>query len=117
MSFTSTLKEKHYVIRLSGNLDLFSASKFKIAMRQFIEDMEKTSKKLPLVFDLSEVKYIDSPGIAALIDLKRFFDEKGIGHAYINITEGVEKVMQLTELINYLPIYSSETKALEDLLE
>ena len=62
MTHTVTTRGKLQILALSGEIDMQSSP----AVRQLILDLVK--KKTAVVIDLSAVKYMDSSGVATLVE-------------------------------------------------
>ena len=75
MTHTVTTRGKLQVLALSGEIDMQSSP----AVRQVILDLVK--KKSPLVVDLSAVKYMDSSGVATLVEGLQ--NSKKLGQSFV----------------------------------
>ena len=89
-----------FVISLDGELDEFSASSAKDILDRLILDNINAKK---IIFDLSEITFMDSTGIGLLIGrykkIKQFDKQVYISGA----TVAAEKVLQLAGLYNIMP--------------
>jgi stage II sporulation protein AA (anti-sigma F factor antagonist) len=75
--------------RIAGELDLGTVSKLRDALTPFVGDGEVT-------LDLSELTFIDSTGIHALLDVARSQDGKKL--ILESPTEPVRRVLEILEL-------------------
>ncbi|RKY04092.1 hypothetical protein DRP77_04775 [Candidatus Poribacteria bacterium] len=98
------------VIELSGDLDAFTVQKLRNRLNELIEGGARK-----IVLKLSELKFINSASIGALVNrLKRLRELKG----ELVIAEPSERVGRIITLVGggrIFNIYSSETEAIEDL--
>jgi len=65
-----------------------------------------------LAANLAEVKYIDSSGIASLLEVLKESRNKGKKFVLFGLTPGVREVLQLTRLTGVFEIYESEDEVL-----
>ena len=89
-----------FIISLDGELDEFTASSAKDILDRLILDNINSKK---IIFDLSEITFMDSTGIGLLIGrykkIKQFDRQVYISGA----TVAAEKVIQLAGLYNIMP--------------
>ena len=81
------------VITCKGDLDAFYAEEFKEKALASVADKEKD-----ILFDASELTYIDSTGLGALIAIYNVQRQKGRGLKVIHVPETVEKLFRITRL-------------------
>ena len=86
------------LIRLRGEVDLSWSQQ----VREAVLDAQKLSRKVGVV--LSEVSYIDSSGIAALVEGFQNARTKQGGFALVAISTAVRLVLELARLDRVLPI-------------
>lgn len=75
MTHTVTTRGKLQILALSGEIDMQSSP----AVRQLILDLVKT--KVPVVIDLSAVRYMDSSGVATLVEGLQ--NSKKLGQSFV----------------------------------
>ncbi|MDH7600683.1 MAG: STAS domain-containing protein [Armatimonadota bacterium] len=98
------------IIRLTGELDAYTSSRFKEVM---INTLEKGCTNL--VVSLADVEYIDSSGLGALVGgLKRVSERSG-KLVLVGARPQVRKVFEITGLEKVFPIYRNESEAVESL--
>ena len=98
------------VLELFGDIDIYSSSDLKDAM---ISQIDFGAKRI--IINMEEVHYIDSSGIGVFISVLGTFKKVNGKIGLIKITEPVKKVLELTKLTSYLPIYNTESEAIEKL--
>lgn len=89
------------VIRLSGDVDLHSSPQ----ARQAILDAVKAGK--PLLVDLSGVSYMDSSGVASLVEGYQTARKQGIEFGITGPAAPAMSVLRLARLDKVFPIHAS----------
>jgi anti-sigma B factor antagonist len=87
-------------VALKGDCDLYAAPSFAIAMRDRIA---KGSKRLR--FDLSEIEYLDSSGVGAIIRILQEGRLRGIELRFRGVKGTPRKVLRMS---NILPLLHEE---------
>lgn len=96
------------LIRLRGEVDLSWSQQ----VRQAVLEALTTSQRVGVV--LSEVSYIDSSGIAALVEGFQNARSKGSGFALVAVSDSVRAVLELARLDRVFPIVA-DIEAIPDL--
>ena len=86
------------LIRLRGEVDLSRSQQVREAVLKALG----TSQRVGVV--LSEVSYIDSSGIAALVEGFQNARSKGSGFALVAVSDAVRAVLELARLDRVFPI-------------
>ncbi|HET9031371.1 MAG TPA: STAS domain-containing protein [Dokdonella sp.] len=86
------------LIRLTGEVDLSWSQQ----VREAVLDALQKSRRVGVV--LSEVSYIDSSGIAALVEGFQGARSKGSGFALVAVSDAVRAVLELARLDQVFPI-------------
>ena len=81
------------VIKASGEVDLYSSPKLRETILKVISKADKA-----LGVDLSEVVYMDSSGVATLVEGLKASGKKGKTFALLAPSQSVMKVLQLSRL-------------------
>ena len=89
------------VVRLSGDVDLHSSPK----ARQAILDCLKL--KSPLLVDLSAVSYMDSSGVASLVEGYQSAKKLGLEFGLAGVAQPAMNVLKLARLDRVFPIHAS----------
>ncbi len=95
------------VICVTGDVDLFTAPDLKIIMNEYLKKHKR------LILSLCDVKYIDSSGIGLLLHLFSECTTKNVHITFCDIQETVFKIIKLTQLHNFLPLFSSVETSIE----
>ena len=95
------------VIYVTGDVDLYSSPQ----LRETILDLFQNRSQERVIVDLSKVEYIDSSGIASLVEgLQEAKRRKG-RFVLTGLNEGPRHVLELTRLLNVFEIAKSEEEA------
>jgi anti-sigma B factor antagonist len=94
-----------WVIRLGGELDLYNSDKLRTALR---EVTDKAPERL--VLDLSEVEFIDSTALGALIEARAAIPDRGL----LLAAPGREtrRALQVSGLDRHLQVHDTVDAAL-----
>ena len=95
----SETREGYVLVRLSGEVDLSWSQQ----VRKAILDALGASPKVGV--ELSEVSYIDSSGIAALVEGFQSAREKGQKFGLVAASKAVMAVLQLARLDRVFPMF------------
>ncbi len=96
---TTTLREGPRLLTVEGEMDLYNADEFKKAVSILLADGSES-----IVIDLSELTYIDSSGIGALLFTVTQARAKNLPVCFVGVTGSVRTVIELTSLLGFLPI-------------
>lgn len=97
------------VIAASGDIDLYTSPKLREAI------IDSIRKKLsPIVVNLTEVTYIDSSGVATLVEGLQLGKEYGGKLKLAGVSERVFEVLKLARLDQIFDIFDTEAEALGD---
>jgi anti-sigma B factor antagonist len=88
----STLNEIT-VLRVSGDVDMNEATSFRQALRQVSHTAQRG-----VIVTLGQVPFIDSAGIAVLIEGLKWSRERGVTFVLSDLTPPVQLVIELTRL-------------------
>lgn len=94
------------VLKLEGEIDIYSSSDVKDSIINSIDSGVKN-----IIIDLENVSYIDSSGIGAFISSLAAIKKIGGKMCFIQVSESVKKVFELTRLTNFFKIYKNEEEA------
>lgn len=86
-------RDHAYVVKVAGEVDLYSSPELRKAITGTVPKAESLA-----AVDLSAVTYMDSSGVATLVEGLRESDKKGIAFALIAPSQAVMKVLSLSRL-------------------
>jgi len=96
------------LIRIAGRLDAKSAHRLFSHCREKIQGGHRH-----LIINLSQVSFVASSGIGTLLALTEELKQVGGSLRLVELSEPVESVVRLLNLVQFLSIDASEDKALE----
>ncbi len=87
------------VLVVTGDVDMESSPKLR-------DEIKKTIKKKPthLKLQLTGVPYIDSSGIAVLIEGMKWTQKKKVAYALVDISDSVRDVLQMSKLLSVFTV-------------
>lgn len=103
-------KEKNIIIRLAGELDLYTVNNLKIVLER---EMEAKGIK-NLILNLGKVNFIDSSGIGLILGKYKALTEHGGKVAAVDLLPVVKRIFELSGLLKIIPIYDTESQAVSD---
>ena len=92
-----------YRISLSGNFVMEIAEEFNLLSNTLIAGGTRN-----IVFDLTDLKYIDSTGIGIFINLTKQVRAKGGELVFFNVHSKVLEIFQLVKLNDFIPFFRGE---------
>jgi len=94
---------EHKIVAVSGEVDLYNVSELKKALFN-ITNGEFSS----VIVDMSDVNYMDSSGIGALVAGQKKMRANNGKFALLNIHEDVLNILKLATLDKFFKIYEHE---------
>jgi len=94
------------IVDVHGHIDLGTSPALRKTMLESLKNGDC------LAANLAEVKYIDSSGIASLLEVLKEAKSKGKKFVMFGLTAGVREVLQLTRLTGVFEIYATEDEVL-----
>jgi anti-anti-sigma factor len=104
---TREVKDNCQVIRLTGLLDAFSEATFSKVLGNLIDE-----KPNQVILDLSQIEFLDSSGLGALVQLAKKAQNAG-GSFQIVANPRVKQTVKLVRLETFLSLQNSLEIALE----
>ena len=96
------------VVALAGDVDLDSSPRVRTAL------LDCVGVKPAVLVDMSRVSYIDSSGVASLVEAFQNARKSETGFALVDVSEGALRVLELARLDKVFTIYSTLAEGLED---
>ncbi len=108
MQISARQSEGGIILDLSGDIDLAHSPAMRKAL--LVEIKEKRTPKVYL--NLKKVRYIDSSGIASLVEGLKASRDQGSRLILYALSTSVREVMELSRLQKIFEIYENEEQAL-----
>ncbi len=100
-------------LELEGRFDAFEAQGAKEWLKNEVEKLSSKGKPANILINMSEVNFIDSAGLAALVvGMRRASEHDGVLHLF-GLQKAVQIIFELSWLDKAFPIYDTETEAVE----
>jgi anti-sigma B factor antagonist len=98
-----------YLLRLKGDVDMNSSSDVRNALATVFKQASSGMKAL--LIDLSQVRYMDSSGIATLVECMQNCMKKGTRLRLVDLSQPVRDVFELARLTSVFEIFLSINEA------
>ena len=96
------------IISVSGEVDLYTSPEVRKAITQ------QSGKKVPLiVVNLAEVEYMDSSGVATLVEGMQLTGKYMGGFRLVGLQPAVREVFELARLDRVFSIFDNEEQAIQ----
>jgi anti-sigma B factor antagonist len=100
--------EQATILDVTGNIDMANSPEVRKALLQEIR-----SKRAPrVVLNLTSVEYIDSSGVASLIEGLKASRESGSRFILFGLNESAREVLKISRLLKLFEIYDDEAQAI-----
>ncbi len=97
------------ILELSAEIDINTSPQVRKAFDQLIKEQIKR-----VLLNFAEVTYIDSSGLATLVEMLQRLKRFGGALRLCNLSEKVSGLFEITKLDRLFSIFSSEEEALKD---
>jgi anti-sigma B factor antagonist len=108
MRLISDTQQRARILALGGEIDLHFAPVF----RTLLEEPTAVPTEA-LVLDLSEVSFIDSSGIAVIIEHLRSATRRSKAFCIGGMSETVKEIFEIVNLKKAMPVFETQEAALE----
>ncbi|GAA2650508.1 STAS domain-containing protein [Nonomuraea recticatena] len=102
----TALEQGAFILRPSGELTWQTAS----TLRAWLEGYAPAPAPITVI-DLSAITFLDSTGIAALLGIHTLLAGAGAGLAYAEAPPMCARLLHITGLARYLPVYDTVQSA------
>jgi anti-anti-sigma factor len=100
------------VVAVSGEIDIASAPRLITGLHDAVANCE-----LPVIVDLTEVGFMDSTGLALLLNAHRRLARRGMGFAVVCADGPVRRVFTITDMVDVLRVHGTLPEARAAALE
>jgi anti-sigma B factor antagonist len=100
--------DKATVLEISGDIDMAHSTELRRVV--LVEFRESRTPKV--VLNMLGVRYIDSSGVASLVEGLKASRDVGSRMILVSLSPFVQEILRLTRLLQIFEIYDSEEKAL-----
>jgi len=96
------------IIDVVGDITLYNSPQ----MRKVLLDLLKEKRVPRLIINLTSVRYIDSAGVASLVEGLKVSRDMKCGFALFGLSRTTREVLELTRLIKVFEVHDNEQDAL-----
>lgn len=107
MKHQVTVRESVVIVGFEGDVDIHTSPDARKVL------LECVGRKMPVLVDLSKVSYIDSSGIASLVESLQTARKGGSDLALLAVSAAALRVLQLARLDKVFAIYPSADDGIE----
>jgi anti-sigma B factor antagonist len=97
------------VVDVKGDIDLYNSPE----VRKIILEELKEKRTARLVVNLTNVRYIDSSGVASLVEGLKVSKTMGSRFMLYGLSPAAREVLELSRLIRVFEVFASEAEALQ----
>jgi anti-sigma B factor antagonist len=97
------------VVDVTGDITLYNSPE----MRKVLLELINQRRVGRVVVNLLKVPYIDSAGVASLVEGLKVSRDLKSGFALYGLSRNVREVLELTRLVKVFEVYDTEREALE----
>jgi anti-sigma B factor antagonist len=98
MTLQTTVVENHATVALSGDIDLSCSQTVRTAL------LTQLRAGHALRVRMADVSYIDSSGVASLVEAYQLAKKQGLGFSLVDVSEAAMSVLRLARLDRVFPI-------------
>jgi len=101
------ISQKHgaNIIEVKGDIDIYTSPKFREKLLNLIEKTKKAGE--PIIVNLEKVDYMDSSGIATLVEALKILKDNNRKFALLKVNKDILEVLSLTKLDKVFQIIES----------
>lgn len=108
MELSTRQVENGTILDVTGDITLYNSPTIRKALMELLK-----GKRSPRVLvNLEKVRYIDSAGVASLVEGLKLSRELKTGFVLFGLTRTTREVLELTRLIKVFEVYDTEEEAL-----
>jgi anti-sigma B factor antagonist len=96
------------ILDIRGEIDLYNTPEIEMTSRKLIRE-----KKTRILINLAEAPYIDSSGLAMLLNIQRELQKVSGALKLTGLSPGLQKIFEMTKLVTKLAVFESEESALK----
>jgi anti-sigma B factor antagonist len=100
--------EKATILDVSGNIDMSNSPEVRKALLREIREKGVTR----VVMNLSAVAYIDSSGVASLVEGLKASRDLGLRFVLYGLNDAAREVLKISRLLKLFEVYDDEAQAI-----
>ena len=107
MKISSRQVDEATIVDVSGNIDMSNSPEVRKTLLQVIR--AKSAKRV--VLNLSAVAYIDSSGVASLVEGLKACRDQGLRFILFGLSDSAREVLKISRLLKLFEVYENEQQA------
>ncbi len=108
MKISARRVDKATILDVSGNIDMSNSPEVRKALLREIREKGVTR----VVLNLTGVAYIDSSGVASLVEGLKASRESGSRFILFGLSDSAREVLKISRLLKLFEVYDDETQAI-----
>jgi anti-sigma B factor antagonist len=108
MQISTRHQDKATIFDLSGDIDFANSPELRLWVLREIQE----NRPLRVIINLSKVHYIDSSGVASLVEGLKASRDRGSRFILFGLSTAAREILQLSRLIKVFEVYDNEEEAL-----
>ncbi|MGI6225242.1 MAG: anti-sigma F factor antagonist [Peptococcales bacterium] len=104
------IKNDSLIVKVTGDLDLVIAKEFRESVDKII--MDRPIKNL--ILDLSEVDFIDSSGLGAILGRYKIIQQRGGKMSIWDAKVSVRRILDLSGIMKIIPVFNTDELLMKD---
>jgi len=108
MEISTRQSDSTTIVDVSGDITLYNSPQMRKVLLELLRE-----KRVPrVIVNLQNVRYIDSAGVASLVEGLKVSRDMKSGFALYGLTRTAREVLELTRLIKVFEVHDTEEEAL-----
>lgn len=108
MNISTRQVENASIVDVTGDITLYNTPE----VRKILLDLLKEKRVKRVIVNLQNVKYIDSAGVASLVEGLKISRDMKSGFALFGLSRTTREVLELTRLLRVFEVHDTEEQAL-----
>jgi anti-sigma B factor antagonist len=108
MNISTRQVENASIVDVTGDITLYNTPE----VRKILLDLLKEKRVKRVIVNLQNVKYIDSAGVASLVEGLKVSRDMKSGFALFGLSRTTREVLELTRLLRVFEVHDTEEQAL-----
>ena len=108
MNISTRQVENASIVDVTGDITLYNTPE----VRKILLDLLKEKRVKRVIVNLLNVKYIDSAGVASLVEGLKISRDMKSGFALFGLSRTTREVLELTRLLKVFEVHDTEEQAL-----
>jgi anti-sigma B factor antagonist len=108
MNISTRQVDNASIVDVTGDITLYNTPE----VRKILLDLLKEKRAKRVIVNLQNVKYIDSAGVASLVEGLKISRDMKSGFALYGLSRTTREVLELTRLLKVFEVHDTEEQAL-----